>query len=106
MSWQLSAHWLDKSAPMGISEKPIAELEVGSGGGTFDELLGLPPFDPDADSIDGLGAKVSRQKIEAAMRHCCQKHVDGESQLYELQFFLSILLGWKRGEKSVFIVRC
>ena len=104
MSWQMSAHWRDKSSPMGISER-IADLDLGRGGGHLPDLLGLPPFDPDAETIEGIGGKVSRQKIESVLRHCCEKHLAGESQLYEMHFFLTILLGWKRGEKSVFIVR-
>lgn len=105
MGWQMSAHWIGKKSPIGISEEAIADLDLGRGGAQFDDMLGLPPFDPDAESLDGMGAKVSRKKLESALRSCCQRHVDGEPQLYEMQFFLAILLGWKRGEKSVFITR-
>jgi hypothetical protein len=104
MSWQMTAHWPDKSAPMGIGEQCGDPLDLYGSDGELTEFLGLAPFDP--ETIGGVCGKVPRQKIESALRRCCEKHLAGESQLNEMHFFLTILLNWKRGAKSILIGRC
>jgi hypothetical protein len=104
MSWQLYAHWLDRKAKQGVDENPIADLDLGRGAGALPELLGLKVPDASAKSLLDAGTKVGKAKVEETLRECCKRYLEGEDILGELQFLATILMRWKRSEKSIFFL--
>ena len=104
MSWQLYAHWLDRKAEQGVDENPIADLDLGRGAGALPEILGLKLPDSNARSLLDAGTTVAKAKVEEAFRECCKRYLEGEDVLWEVQFLATILMRWKRSEKSVFFL--
>src|SRR5262249_1922679 len=104
MSWQLYAHWLDKKAAGGVSETQIAQLDLGRGACPLPELLELKLPDPNPRLALEAGTKVSKAKVESALRECCKRYLAGDDLIWEIQFLATLLMKWKAPQKSIFML--
>jgi hypothetical protein len=104
MSWQLHAHWFDKKAHGGVGETPVAELDLGRGGGLLPELLELKAPGPNPRLAVEAGTKVSKAKVENALCECCKRYLAGEDLIWELHFLSTLLKNWKASQNSIFIL--